>query len=99
MRSAWSLNPFGLATAIAARMGMISMGLLQPPPTNNNHRFDEQSERDLLITLAVQMDNLRRTVTALVWAVGLVVVGVVPFSLVLAFYGIAIYLLWRGIVP
>jgi len=75
------------------------MGLLQPPPPNNHHRFDDQSERDLLITLAVQMDNLRRTVAALVWAVGLMVVGVVPFTLILAFYGTAIYLLWRGGLP
>ena len=75
------------------------MGLLQPLPPNNHHRFDDQSERDLLITLAVQMDNLRRTVAALVWAVGLMVVGVVPFTLILAFYGTAIYLLWRGGLP
>ena len=94
----WPLgNPFTFAAAVAARMGMISMGLLQPP--SNNHRFEEKSERDLLITLAVQMDNLRRTVTALVWAVGLMVAGIVPFTLILAFYGMAIYLLWRGGLP
>lgn len=75
----------------------IAMGLLQPPP--NNHRFDEQSERDLLIRLSVQMEHLKRTVTALVWAVGLMLAGLVPFSLILAFYGTALYLLWRGAVP
>lgn len=95
----WPLgNPFTFAAAVAARMGMISMGLLQPP-SNNHHRFDDQSERDLLITLAVQMDNLRRTVSALAWAVGLMLAGLVPFSLILAFYGTAIYLLWRGGLP
>ncbi len=95
----WPLgNPFTFAAAVAARMGMISMGLLQPPsPSGNHHRFDDQSERDLLITLAVQMDNLRRTVTALVWAVGLMMAGIVPFTLILAFYGTIIYLLWRGV--
>lgn len=78
---------------LAAAIGW-KMGLLQPP-TQQNRRFDDQSERDLLITLAVQMDNLRRTVTALVWAVGFMMAGVVPFTLVLALYGAALWMLWR----
>lgn len=70
------------------------MGLLQPPP-NNNHRFDDQSERDLLIRLAVQMEHVKRTITALTWAVGLMLAGIVPFSLILAFYAAVLWALWE----
>lgn len=74
------------------------MGLLQPqlPPHQNNHRFDDQSERDLLIRLSVQMEHLKRTVSALVVAVGLMLAGIVPFSLILAFYAAVLWTLWRG---
>lgn len=72
----------------------VIMGLLQPPP--NNHRFDDQSERDLLIRLSVQMGHLERTVSALVWAVGLMLAGIVPFSLIMAFYAAVLWALWRG---
>lgn len=71
-----------------------AMGLLQPPPNNNNHRFDDQSERDLLIRLAVQMEHVKRTITALTWAVGLMLAGIVPFSLILAFYAAVLWALW-----
>jgi len=73
------------------------MGLLQPPPPNNHHRFDDQSERDLLIRLSVQMEHLKRTVQALTWAVGLMLAGIVPFSLILAFYAAVLWALWRGV--
>ncbi len=75
------------------------MGLLQPPPPHqyqNNQRFDDQSERDLLIRLSVKMEHLQRTVYALVWAVGLMLAGIVPFSLVMAFYAGILWILWRG---
>ena len=72
------------------------MGLLQPPPLQNNHRSDDQSERDLLIRLSVQMDHLKRTVQALTWAVGLMLAGIVPFSLIMAFYAAVLWALWRG---
>lgn len=71
------------------------MGLLQPPPNQNNHRFDDQSERDLLIRLAVQMEHVKRTITALTWAVGLMLAGIVPFSLILAFYAAVLWALWE----
>lgn len=90
----WDVNPFDRAAFVAAAIGW-KMGLLQPPPQQQNRRFDDQSERDLLITLAVQMDNLRRTVTALVWAVGLMMAGIVPFTLILALYGAALWMLWK----
>ena len=61
------------------------MGLQQLPPPHP-HRFDDQSERDLLIRLSVQMEHLKRTVTALTWAVGVMLVGLVPLSLIMALY-------------
>ena len=81
-------DPFTAAAKIA-------MGLLQPPP--NHHRFDEQSERDLLIRLSVQVDHLKRTVQTLVWAVGVMLAGIVPVSLILAFYAAALWYLLRGV--
>lgn len=72
----------------------VIMRLLQPPPSN--HRFDDQSERDLLIRLSVKMEHLQRTVYALVWAVGIMLAGIVPFSLVMAFYAGILWILWRG---
>lgn len=73
------------------------MGLLQTPPHQNNHRFDEQSERDLLITLSVQMEHIRRTVNWLVIAVGVMLAGIVPLSILMVLETVAIALLWRGV--
>ncbi len=86
MTATWG-DPFHAAASTV-------MGLLQPP-NQNNHRFDDQSERDLLIRLAVQMEHIKRTVTALTWAVGIMLAGIVPFSLILAFYAAVLWALWE----
>ncbi len=90
MDAPWSDPVFAAANTI--------MGLLQPPPHQhqNNQRFDDQSERDLLIRLSVRMEHLQKTVTALVWAVGFMLASIVPFSLIMAAYAAILWTLWRG---
>ena len=70
------------------------MGLLQPPVPPSRRDLDEQSERDLLIRLSVQVEHLTRTVTALTWAVGIMLLGAFPVGIVMVLELVAIVLLW-----
>lgn len=87
MDAPW-VDPFTSATTAI-------MGLLQPPP--NNRQYEDQSERDLLITLSVQVAEMRRVITALTWAVGLMLIGAFPVGMLMILELVAIVFLWtRG---
>lgn len=76
------------------------MGLLNAmPPPPSRRDLDEQSERDLLITLSVQVEHLRRTVTALTWAVGMMLAGAFPVAILMVLELVAILFLWLRGVP
>lgn len=77
------------AVTIAARF----MGLLQPPPPNNR-QYEDQSERDLLITLSVQVAEMRRSISLLTWIVGAMLVGAFPVGVIMTVELVAIVLLW-----
>ena len=70
------------------------MGLLQPSTPPSRRDLDDQSERDLLITLSVQVAEMRRTITTLTWAVGIMLVGAFPVGIVMVLELVAIVLLW-----
>lgn len=84
---AWA-DPFAVATRAVMGMGLLN----QAQPAD----FRDKTDRDLLIRLSVQMDHLRRAVVGLAWAVGIMLAGIVPLSLILAFYAAALWVLWRG---
>lgn len=71
------------------------MGLLQPPPPPSNRQYEDQSERDLLITLSVQVAEMRRSISLLTWIVAVMLVGAFPVGVIMAVEMVAIVLLWR----
>ena len=85
MEAPWVLPGTAIATAL--------MGLLQPPPPNNR-QYEDQSERDLLITLSVQVAEMRRSISLLTWIVGVMLVGAFPVGVIMAVEMVAIVLLW-----
>lgn len=86
MEAPWVLPGTAIATAL--------MGLLQPPPPPNNRQYEDQSERDLLITLSVQVAEMRRSISLLTWIVGVMLVGAFPVGVIMAVEMVAIVLLW-----
>lgn len=90
MDAPWPIDPFGSAVNRI-------MGLLHATPPSRRD-LDDQSERDLLITLSVQVEHLRRTVTALTWAVGVLLAGAFPVAILMVLELVAILFLWlRGV--
>ena len=82
------------ADPFVAAANKIMMGLLQPPTPPSRRDLDDQSERDLLVTLSVQVAEMRHTITTLTWVVGLMLVGAFPVGIIMALELVAIILLW-----
>lgn len=69
------------------------MGLLQTPTTPKQN-YQDQSERDLLITLSVKIEQLQHTINYLIIAIGVILIGALPLAIVTVLQIAAIVYLW-----